>query len=73
MFDMSCPGLVMGGDLTVFRFCRWTSAIVGLPIVMYTSWILYERSKFFFFFFFSLFFLHLQRDSCLQVEDAVLT
>ncbi|OGE57910.1 hypothetical protein PENARI_c001G00735 [Penicillium arizonense] len=22
---------------------RWTSAIVGLPIVMYTSWILYER------------------------------
>ncbi|CAI7652901.1 unnamed protein product [Penicillium glandicola] len=22
---------------------RWTSTIVGLPIVMYTSWILYER------------------------------
>lgn len=23
----------------------WTSTIVALPIVMYTSWILYERSK----------------------------
>ncbi|KAJ5201942.1 uncharacterized protein N7498_006605 [Penicillium cinerascens] len=22
---------------------KWTSAIVALPIVMYTSWILYER------------------------------
>ncbi|KAJ5582593.1 hypothetical protein N7535_001213 [Penicillium sp. DV-2018c] len=22
---------------------RWTATIVGLPIVMYTSWILYER------------------------------
>ncbi|OQD81343.1 hypothetical protein PENANT_c028G02409 [Penicillium antarcticum] len=22
---------------------KWTGAIVGLPIVMYTSWILYER------------------------------
>ncbi|KAJ5980391.1 hypothetical protein N7481_007689 [Penicillium waksmanii] len=22
---------------------RWTSSIVALPIVMYTSWILYER------------------------------
>ncbi|KAJ5185163.1 hypothetical protein N7491_006966 [Penicillium cf. griseofulvum] len=22
---------------------RWTTTIVGLPIVMYTSWILYER------------------------------
>lgn len=59
-----------GIGLTVFRFCRWTSAIVGLPIVMYTSWILYERSKFFFFFFF---FYMLQRDSCLWVEDVVLT
>lgn len=37
---------------------------------MYTSWILYERSKFFFFFFF---FYMLQRDSCLWVEDVVLT
>lgn len=26
---------------------RWTSTIVALPIVMYTSWILYERGKFF--------------------------
>lgn len=25
---------------------RWTSTIVALPIVMYTSWILYERSEF---------------------------
>lgn len=24
----------------------WTSTIVALPIVMYTSWILYERSEF---------------------------
>ncbi|KAJ5580572.1 hypothetical protein N7450_006873 [Penicillium hetheringtonii] len=24
---------------------RWTSTIVALPIVMYTSWILYERAK----------------------------
>lgn len=25
---------------------RWLSTIVALPIVMYTSWILYERGKF---------------------------
>lgn len=26
---------------------RWLSTIVALPIVMYTSWILYERGEFF--------------------------
>ncbi|KAJ5895157.1 hypothetical protein N7495_006848 [Penicillium taxi] len=25
---------------------RWTSIMVGLPIIMYTSWVLYERGKF---------------------------
>lgn len=25
---------------------RWLSTIVALPIVMYTSWILYERGEF---------------------------
>lgn len=31
------------------RSCRgrWTATIVALPIVMYTSWILYERSEFY--------------------------
>lgn len=32
-------------------YCRWTSTIVALPIVMYTSWILYERGMFFIFIF----------------------
>ncbi|KAJ5778127.1 hypothetical protein N7520_001373 [Penicillium odoratum] len=27
---------------------RWTSTIVALPFLMYTSYILYERSKFFY-------------------------
>lgn len=27
--------------------CRWTSAIVALPIALYTSYILYDRSMFF--------------------------
>lgn len=27
--------------------CRWTATIVALPIAMYTSYILYDRSEFF--------------------------
>lgn len=29
------------------RLSRWTTTIVGLPILMYTSYILYERREFF--------------------------
>lgn len=31
------------------RDSRWTSVIVGLPFVFFTSYILYERRKFFLF------------------------
>jgi len=30
--------------------CRWISTIVALPVLMYTSWVLYERSEYCFFF-----------------------
>ena len=70
-------GLVMGVDLTDCHsvLFRWTSAIVGLPIVMYTSWILYERSKFFFFCFSFICSIYMRRDRCLclWVEVVVLT
>lgn len=32
--------------MLVLIWCRWTAAIVALPIALYTSYVLYDRSEF---------------------------